>query len=150
MNHSRSHRQRWHARNVRLARRSVVFGALVLAGCVHVERTLPDGSVERVPRAELPEYAASVFKHRNAVSTQFLMRAPETDEDSGHDAELDAAEREMDAACAPVDALAIAYRDGQRLGLQAKLHAAQALEACASATTAAEEALADTAPTESK
>jgi len=116
----------------------------MLAACVQVERTLPDGRVERVPRAELPSYAEAVFKHRNAVSTRFLMRTPEmADDDPAREAELDAAEQEMDQACAPVDALAIAYRDGRRLGLQAKLHAAQALEACASATTAAEEALAD-------
>lgn len=125
-----------------------MLSSLVLTACVHVERTLPDGSVEHVPHAELPSYAQAVFKHRNAVSTQFLTRTSEmSDDDPGRDAELDAAEREMDAACAPVDALAIAYRDGQRLRLQAKLHAAQALEACASAASAAEEALAEADPT---
>ena len=122
------------------------LSGVVLSACVHVERTLPDGSIERVPRAELPAYAQSVFKHRNAVSTEFLMRTPAVaDDDPARGVELDAAEHEMDVACAPVDALAIAYRDGQHLGLRAKLHAAQALEDCSSATTAAEEALADVA-----
>jgi hypothetical protein len=121
---------------------SVVLSLFLLAACVRVERTLPDGTVERVPRAELPAYAQSVFKHRNAVSTQFLMRTPEAaDDDPSRAAELDDAEHEMDEACAPVDALAIAYRDGQHLGLQEKLHAARALEGCASATSAAEQVL---------
>jgi hypothetical protein len=121
--------------------------ALALTACVHVERTLPDGTVERVPRAELPAYAQSVFKRRNAVSTQFLLRTPEiADDDAASAAQLDAAEQRMDEACAPVDALAIAYRDGQHVGLQAKLKLAHALEACSAATSAAEQALADALP----
>ena len=117
---------------------------LAIAACVRVDRTLPDGRVERVPRAELPSYAQTVFKQRNAVSTEYLVRTPEiADDDAAVTADLDAAERRMDDACAPVDALAIAYRDGQDVGLRAKLRLAQALEPCAVATSAADQALKD-------
>src|SRR4029079_16779148 len=115
---------------------------LAIAACVRVDRTLPDGRVERVPRAELPPYAQTVFKQRNAVSTEYLIRTPEiADDDAAVTADLDAAERRMDDACAPVDALAIAYRDGEEVGLRAKLRLAHALEPCAAATSAAEQAL---------
>jgi hypothetical protein len=52
----------------------------------------------------------------------------------------------MDAACEPVDALAIAYRDAQQMTLAAKLELARSLGACAEATEAAEHALTKAAP----
>ena len=123
---------------------AVLAALLTIAACVRVDRTLPDGRVERVPRAELPSYAQTVFKQRNAVSTEYLIRTPEiADDDAAVTADLDAAERRMDDACAPVDALAIAYRDGQEVSLRAKLRLAHALEPCAAATGAAEQALKD-------
>src|SRR5262245_46147400 len=118
--------------------------ALAIAACVNVERTLPDGRVEKVSRAELPSYAEAVFKHRNAVSTEYLVRTPEiADSDPVVTDELDVAESRMDAACAPVDALAIAYRDGREVRLRSKLQLAHALEPCATATSAAEQTLKD-------
>ena len=125
-----------------LGRALLLIATLAAAACVRVERTLPDGSVERISRAELPKYAEEVFKHRNAVSTQFLERMPGI-EDRRPDAiaALEDAERRMDAACEPVDALAIAYRDAQPMTFEAKLRLARALEGCATATDAAERAL---------
>jgi hypothetical protein len=121
-----------------------ILAVLAASGCVSVERTLADGSVERVSRAELPKYAEEVFKRRNAVSTGFLERMPALEDgDPAILATLEDAERRMDEACAPVDALAIAWRDGERVGFGAKLELARALEGCASATAAAERALAD-------
>jgi|RhiMethySRZTD1v2_1073278.scaffolds.fasta_scaffold1835940_2 hypothetical protein len=121
----------------------LLIAALAASACVRVERTLPDGSVERVSRAELPQYAEEVFKHRNAVSTQFLERTPAIEErDPGAAAALEDAERRMDAACEPVDALAIAYRDAEPMTFEAKLRLARALEGCDAATAAAERALA--------
>ena len=122
----------------------LVLAALAVSACVRVERTLPDGSVERVSRAELPQYAEEVFKHRNAVATQFLERMPAIeDRDAGAAGALEEAERRRDAACEPVDALAIAYRDSQAMTFEAKLRLARALEGCAEATGAAERALVD-------
>jgi len=124
------------------ARASMLAPLLCLVACVSAERTLPDGRVERVPRSQLPAYAQEVFKHRNAVSTEYLLRTPELDDDSAA-AGLAAAEQAMDRACAPVDALAIAYRDGQDVGLRAKLDLVHALAPCEAATRAAEQALKD-------
>ena len=130
--------------SLRLAAALAATAMFTITACVRVDRTLPDGRVERVPRAELPSYAQTVFKQRNAVSTEYLIRTPEiADGDTAVSAALDVAERRMDDACAPVDALAIAYRDGQEVGLRAKLQLAHALEPCAAATTAAEQALRD-------
>jgi hypothetical protein len=122
---------------------AVLLGTLLFAACVRVERPLPGGGTQRVPRSEIAAYAQEVFKHRNAVSTQFLERsAVLADADSLAARRLEEAEDAMDAACAPVDALAIAYRDGESVGFGKKLELARALEGCATATAAAETALA--------
>jgi hypothetical protein len=119
---------------------------LAITACVRVERTLPDGRVERVSREELPRYAEEVFKHRNAVSTRFLERTPQIEDGDADTARtLEGVERRMDEACAPVDALAIAFRDAERMTLKAKLGLARALHGCAEATDAAERALAGAA-----
>jgi len=120
----------------------LALATLVLGACVSVERTLPDGHTERVPRSELRDYAQEVFKRRNAVATRFLEQdAFAESEDSAAATHLEDAERRMDEACAPVDALAIAYRDGERIGLLAKLRLVRALQGCADATEAASQAL---------
>ena len=130
-----------------LAGVGVIVAVLAVSACVTVERTLEDGSVERVPRDELPQYAEAVFKRRNAVSTEFLERTPALEDgDPAILAALEEAEQRMDEACAPVDALAIAWRDGERVTFGAKLELARALEDCASATDAAERALAGAGP----
>ena len=124
----------------------LAVAGLAITACVRVERSLPDGSVERVSREELPQYAEEVFKHRNAVSTRFLERTPEIEDGDPDTARtLEEAERRMDEACAPVDALAIAFRDAERMTLKAKLALARALQGCAEATDAAEHALAGAA-----
>ena len=115
----------------------VAMACAGVAACVSVERTLPDGSVERVPPAELPEYAQTVFKRHNAVSTALLEPMVALDESSPDYALLADAEDRMIEACAPVDALAIAYRDGERIGFSEKLRLARALESCEQATEAA-------------
>ena len=124
------------------ARLLLVLATLLLSACVSVHRMRPDGSTERVPRAELRDYAQTVFKRRNAVATQFLEQDIAADADGSEAvAKLEEAETRMDDACAPVDALAIAYRDGDRIGLLAKLQLVRALEGCATATEAASRAL---------
>jgi hypothetical protein len=121
---------------------ALAVACLAVAACVSAHRVLPDGRVDRVPRAELPRHAEAVFKRRNAVSSAFLLRMPELEgRDPAAGAELEVAESAMDAACAPVDALAIAYRDGDRIGLRAKFALVRALERCERATIAAEQAL---------
>jgi hypothetical protein len=118
------------------------LASLILCACVSVERTLPDGHTERVPRSELRDYAQEVFKRRNAVSTRFLEQAALVEtEDSAVATNLENTEQRMDEACAPVDALAIAYRDGERIGMLAKLRLVRALQGCAEATDAASRAL---------
>lgn len=122
----------------------LALASLILSACVSVERTLSDGRTERVPRSELRDYAQEVFRRRNAASTRFLDQDALTDaEDPAVASKLENAERRMDEACAPVDALAIAYRDGQRIGMLAKLRLVRALQGCAEATEAASRALDD-------
>ena len=119
----------------------VTLASLAVCACVSVERTLPDGSKERVPRSELRDYAQTVFKRRNAVATEFLEQDITVESDEPEAVKLEEAESRMDDACAPVDALAIAYRDGERIGLLAKLRLVRALEDCAEAADAAARAL---------
>jgi hypothetical protein len=119
-----------------------LLAACGVAGCVSAHRVLPDGTTERVPRDELRAHAEGVFKRHNAVSTSYLARldALEAADPAAYAALADL-ESHMYAACAPIDDLAIAYRDGKRVGLLDKLRLARALDACAAATTAAEAAL---------
>ena len=120
----------------------LVLASLGPSACVSVERTLPDGHTERVPRSELRVYAQDVFKRHNAVATRFLEQdALVESEEPDVARKLEDAERRMDEACAPVDALAIAYRDGEHIGLLAKLRLVHALEGCSDATEGASRAL---------
>jgi hypothetical protein len=121
-------------------------GALVVAsalgGCVSAHRIGPDGTRERVPPAELRAHAESVFKRHNAVSSAYVTRmdALEQADPARYEALADL-EARMYEACAAIDELAIAYRDGQRLGPLAKMRLARSLDACADATTVAEQGL---------
>jgi hypothetical protein len=126
---------------------AVVVATATLAACVSAHRIGPDGERERVPAAELRTHAEQVFKRHNAVSTAFLTRmdALEQTDPARYEALADL-ETRMYAACAPVDELAVAYRDGERVGLFAKMRLARSLDACAETTAEAEQALQATSP----
>ncbi len=116
---------------------------LSLAGCVSVTRTLPDGSTERLRGEAIREYASEVFRRHNAVSSTLLEALPYLEADDPDLAErLLTGEQAMNAACEPIDAVAIRYRDGAQVDLGDKLSFARALEACERETAALEEAVA--------
>jgi hypothetical protein len=118
------------------------LACVLLAGCVSVTRTLPDGSTERLRGDAIRDYATEVFKRHNAASSMLLQALPfieDVDVDAA-DALLDA-ESTMNAQCAPIDALAIAYRDGQPVDLGDRLAFARALDACETSTRALEDRL---------
>lgn len=122
---------------------ALLLGGLA-AGCVSVTRTLPDGSTEVLRGEEIREYAAEVFRRHNAASSALLQVLPvlETGDVAAADRLLEA-EARMNRACAPVDALAIAYRDGREVDLGDRLAFARALEDCEATTRALENRLAE-------
>ncbi len=118
---------------------AVALASLLVAGCVSVTRTLPDGSTERLRGNEIRDYAAEVFRRHNTVSSRLLQALPYLEEadPSLADSLLDAEQR-MNAACAPIDALAVAYRDGADVALGDRLAFARALNDCEETTAALE------------
>lgn len=114
-----------------------------VAGCVSVTRTLPDGSTERLRGDDIREYAGAVFRRHNAASSALLTALPFIEDDAPDVAErLLAADERMSAACAPIDRVAIAWRDEGAVDLGDKVAFARALNDCQTQTVALEAALA--------
>ncbi|MEO0424551.1 MAG: hypothetical protein AAF184_19595 [Pseudomonadota bacterium] len=89
------------------------------------------------------EYAAEVFRRHNSVSSGLLEALPFLEADAPDLAEqLLSAEDAMNTACAPIDAVAVRYRDGESVDLGDQLAFARALEACERETAALETLLA--------
>lgn len=109
------------------------------SACVTVTRTLPDGTTERLRGDEIRAYAGNVFRRHNAASSALLEALPYLETQAPHtaDALLDDEER-MNEACAPVDRVAVAYRDTGSADLGDRIAFARALDACEQATRALE------------
>lgn len=114
-----------------------------LTGCAVV--TTADGSRLPVASDRFAAYAEQVFREQNRVATALafaLEDAPTTD--SEEFAALESAEESLLAACAGLNEVAAARRDGGRSGTRRQLRAAKQAPACEQATTEAEAVLART------
>jgi hypothetical protein len=131
------------ARLARLAAGASILTALLASGCATVTRTLPDGSTQRLRGEEIRTYAGEVFRRHNAASSTLLQALPviEISDPAAADRLIEI-EGHMNEACAPIDALAIAYRDGRDVDLGDKLAFSRALDDCEQASRRLEAALA--------
>lgn len=86
----------------------------MLAGCASTVTTL-DGRVLRPSSAEFRGYVESVFREQNAVATELAFA--QADAAGVLVDELGGLEDELLRACAGVNALAVANRDGRSAGV---------------------------------
>jgi len=120
----------------RVVARTVAFAAVVLAaGCARVV-TL-EGERLNVRSDEFRRYVETVFREQNRVATALAFALEDADDEARLDA-LEAAEEDLLAACAGLNAIAAARRDGERLGRLQALSAARAAPECERATADAQ------------
>lgn len=112
-----------------------LLGALS-AGCAAVHTA--DGRRIGVATPAFRSYVETVFREQNAVGTELAFAL----EDGTGGSDLAAAEDALLAACAELNRLAAAERDGRRLPNAERLHAARSAPECERAAAAARVALA--------
>ncbi len=113
-----------------------MLAAVVLAaGCARVVTV--EGDRLGVRSDDFRRYVETVFREQNRVATELAFALEDADDDVRAD-ELAAAEEDLLAACAGLNAIAAARRDGERLGRLQALAAARAAPDCERATAAAE------------
>lgn len=86
-------------------------------------------------------YVERVFREQNRVATELAFSLEVEGLGAGRRSALEAAEEGLLAACAELNALAAARRDGGSLGTVAEAGAARSAPECERATLAAERAL---------
>jgi len=109
-----------------------------LGGCAGTV-TLPDGRRIPLNSKEFEDYVERVFKTQNRVADELafaLVDFPAEDSQSQL-RELEAAEATLLTACAGLNELATARRDGLSLSLRRKLEFARQVPACEQAAAAA-------------
>lgn len=114
---------------------------LVLGGGCAV--TTAGGDRLAVGSAAFRAYVERVFRAQNRVASELAFALEADGVDAGRAAELENAERALLDACAEVNALAAARRDGRSLGAARQAAAARSAPECERATAAAERALGD-------
>jgi len=124
------------------ARGLVLAVPLVLQACAAVSTA--DGQRLRMTSPEFRGYVERVFREQNRVADEvaFALEAP-----GGGETALAAAEQRLLDACAAVNELATARRDGRRLGAGNSARAARTVPACEEATRSVSALLAGS-PTE--
>jgi hypothetical protein len=117
---------------MRPRRSSALLGLLALSGCAAVSTA--GGERLRLGSDGFRGYVERVFREQNRVADElaFAAEAP-----GPARAALAAAEDELLAACAGVNELATARRDGRRLGIGRSVRLAQSVPQCERATEAA-------------
>lgn len=109
---------------------------LLLQGCAAVPTA--DGERLKLASPEFRAYVEQVFREQNRVADAVAFAL----EEPGSNGELEAAEQQLLAACAGVNELATARRDGAELGIRGSLRAARTVPECERATRSAEMLLA--------
>ncbi len=108
---------------------------LLLQGCAAVSTA--DGERLKLASPEFRAYVEQVFREQNRVADAVAFAL----EERSPNGELDAAEQQLLAACAGVNELATARRDGAELGIRGGLSAARTVPECERATRRAESEL---------
>ncbi len=121
---------------------TLLAGGLVLAGCAgRIEH--PDGHTMALNSDQFRSYVEATFRHQNRVadSLAFALLDRESAAPNNPIHSLETAEEHLIAACAGVNELATAERDGTRLSLLAKRGLARQVADCQKAADSAERIL---------
>lgn len=121
---------------MRIARAALLSAAAALAGCASV--TTADGRRVTVASSEFRDYVEAVFREQNRVADELAFALEDA---AAPDPALAGAEQTLQDACAAVNELATARRDGRPLGARRSLAAAKTVPQCEEAALAAELAL---------
>jgi hypothetical protein len=107
--------------------------ALLAAGVFLQACAVVTAEGQRLPltSAELPAYVERVFREQNRVADQFAFALEDA---ATVPPELDAAEQSLLTACAQLNELATARRDGRTLGMRRRAAAARSVPACEETT----------------
>ena len=116
-----------------------VAAAALSSGCAAV--TTEEGERLSVRSEGFAEYVERVFREQNRVATELAFALEDAPVGSARFDALDAAEELLLSACAGLNELAAARRDGGRAGGLRGLRAARQAPACERATSAAAAAL---------
>ncbi len=127
--------------DMRLQLRSLAT-VLALSGCASVTTTA--GDVLSIPSAEFRDYVESTFREQNRRATD-LLYAQETARGERY-AALVRAEDSLLAACAGLNELAVAQRDGRSIGSLRRSRLARSAPECEASALAARDVLAGPPP----
>jgi hypothetical protein len=116
----------------------ILAAAVGLGGCAGV--VTKDGQRLRLTSPDFRAYVERVFRRQNQVATDVEL-ALEDVPAAAAPAGLAAADDGLQSACAGVNELATARRDGVKLGLRRQLRAAKTVPQCERAAEAAADAL---------
>lgn len=123
---------------------ALAVSLVVLAGCAAV--TTADGSRLPVASDRFAAYAERVFREQNRVATELAFALEDTPgADSTQFAALESAEEALLTACAGLNEVAAARRDGESPGVRRGLRAARQAPVCERATVEAAAVLERTA-----
>ncbi len=116
-----------------------VMGITLVACAGVIER--PDGRIMALNSKEFRAYVGAVFRHQNRLADALAFAIVDGDSES-HLQRLENAEQRLISACAGVNELATAERDGAKLGVWRKRRLARQVVDCQIAAGAAEKVLA--------
>jgi hypothetical protein len=106
--------------------------AAVAAGCAAVRSA--DGTRISVVSGAFPEYVERVFRDQNRVATELAFALDDPALDPARQDALAGLELMLLEACAPLNELAVAQRDGVRLGLRDSVQRGRQASRCETAT----------------
>lgn len=116
----------------------MVAAGLSLSGCAGI--TTVDGQKMRMSSPQFRAYVEQVFRHQNQVATALLFAMEEAQGEEAR-ARLALLEDSLLSACAGLNELATARRDGARLGVFREAGLARETPMCEAMTMQAERAL---------
>ena len=120
--------------------RALLSASTLILGTACVSVTTLDGERLTAPSSEFRAYVEGVFREQNRVATD-LAFALESAADTADKDEIEAAERDLIAACAALNEIATERRAGRELERSRQKEAARSAPQCERAMRAAEAAL---------
>jgi hypothetical protein len=107
---------------------TLLVAGVILEACAVVTA---DGQRLAMTSTEFPAYVERVFREQNRLADQFAFAL---EDGAKTPPELEAAEQSLLTACARLNELATARRDGRRLGVRRSAAAARSVPACEETT----------------
>ncbi|MFI3119135.1 MAG: hypothetical protein QX203_04075 [Methylococcaceae bacterium] len=93
---------------------------------------------EQIPPGSFSSYAETVFRRQNSAISQLMMLSLDELENNNIYAELLAAEKSLQKACAPLNSYAEKHQEGESTSLLLSARVGKSINACDSATTTME------------